>query len=46
MGERTAYSEVHTAPHVFVTSHGTRGASQQLFYPPGWRGKYYQCYKK
>jgi hypothetical protein len=46
MGERTAYSEVHTAPHVFVTSHGARGASQQLPYPPGWRGGCYQCFKK
>ena len=25
-------------PHVFVTSHGARGASQQLPYPPDWRG--------
>ena len=25
-------------PHVFVTNHGARGASQQLPYPPGWRG--------
>jgi hypothetical protein len=38
MGGRTAYSRVHTVPHVFVTSHGARGASQQLPYPPGWRG--------
>lgn len=28
MGERAAYSGVHIAPHVFVTSHGARGASQ------------------
>jgi hypothetical protein len=33
-------------PHVFVTSHGARVASQQLPYPPDWRGGYYQCYKK
>jgi len=33
-----AYVGLHTAPHVFVTSHGARGASQQLPYPPDWRG--------
>ena len=46
MGGRTAYIGLHTAPHVFVTSLGARGASQQLPYPPDWRGGYYQCYKK
>jgi hypothetical protein len=37
---------LHAAPHVFVTSRGARFASQQLTYPPGWRGGCYQCFKK
>ncbi|WP_041279360.1 hypothetical protein [Desulfobacula toluolica] len=46
MGGRAEYIGQHTAPHVFVTSHGARVASQQLPYPPDRREGYYQCYKK
>jgi len=44
--DRISDGDLRQNPHVFVTSHGARGASQQLPYPPAWRGGYYQCYKK
>jgi len=38
MGEGQHTVKCILPPHVFVTSYGARGASQQLPYPPGWGG--------